>query len=435
MNLDWVEKLPSSWAVRRLRDVAHVQNSNVDKKSHDHEIPVRLCNYTDVYYNEAISEDLDLKPATATRAELDQFGLRAGDVIFTKDSESWNDIAIPAMVPKNLPGVACGYHLTMLRPFASEMEGSFLFRCLQATGVREQFWVGATGVTRYGLGQDVIKSVFVPKPPKSLQTAIANFLDRKTAAIDALIEKKERLIALLAEKRAALIHRAVTKGLDPDFPMKDSGVPWIGEIPAHWTCCQIRRLTRSVDYGTSTGLAQEGKIAVLRMNNIQDGALDLGDLQYLDEIEDKLLLKEGDILFNRTNSWSLVGKAALVETKRGDMSFASYLVRLRFKESLVNSGYLSHLINSPAFLAQARSCAIPSISQANLSASSYMSLYLVVPPLREQVEILGYLTEVLQRNELMSRILEKQIDRLKEYRQALITAAVTGQLDIPEANP
>ena len=147
--MSWTATLPPDWRVCPLRHVAVVQNSNVDKKSYEGDPSVRLCNYTDVYYNETIHSDLELMVATATPVEIEKFGLRAGDVIITKDSESWNDIAVPACVAEDMPGVVCGYHLTMFRPRPDVIIGRFLLRALQASGVRDQLQVAATGVMRF----------------------------------------------------------------------------------------------------------------------------------------------------------------------------------------------------------------------------------------------------------------------------------------------
>ena len=114
-EIEWVHRLPVHWEEKRLRFVADISNSNVDKKAYDDQVSVRLCNYTDVYYNEIIPPELDFMEATASPAEIKKFGLRAGDVIITKDSEDPRDIGIPAFVREDMPVVVCGYHLSIIR--------------------------------------------------------------------------------------------------------------------------------------------------------------------------------------------------------------------------------------------------------------------------------------------------------------------------------
>ena len=208
-GVEWLGEIPTHWKVRRLKSVAVVQLSNVDKKSTEGQPGVRLCNYTDVYYREHVGPDVEFMPATATEEQVRRFSLRAGDVLITKDSEDWTDIAVPAVVTQDLPGVLCGYHLALIRP-DSGCDGAFLSRALAAIGPRDQYQLSANGITRYGLTGNSIRASVLAFPPLAEQHAIAAFLDRETEEIDALIAKKERLIELLQEKR----HRPYKPGCD-----------------------------------------------------------------------------------------------------------------------------------------------------------------------------------------------------------------------------
>ena len=190
-GVEWLVEIPAHWEVRRLKTIASVQLSNVDKKSVEGQESVRLCNYVDVYYNERITGDLDFMAATATAEQVRRFSLHAGDVLITKDSESWTDIAVPAVVAEDLPDVLCGYHLALARP-EGDCDGAFLARAFSAIGPRDQFQVAANGITRFGLGGDAIRTGLFAMPPGQEQGAIASFLDRETARIDALVAKKER---------------------------------------------------------------------------------------------------------------------------------------------------------------------------------------------------------------------------------------------------
>jgi type I restriction enzyme, S subunit len=226
-GIEWLGEIPAHWEVRRLKTISSVQLSNIDKKSVEGQEPVRLCNYVDVYYNERITADLDFMTATATPEQVRRFSLRVGDVVVTKDSESWTDIAVPAVVASDLRDVVCGYHLALVRP-TRDCNGAFLARAFSAIGPRDQFQISANGITRYGIGADAIRTGLFAIPPPNEQGIIAAFLDRETARIDALMAKKEGLIELLQEKRTAVITCAVTKGLHPNIPMKDSGIEWLG---------------------------------------------------------------------------------------------------------------------------------------------------------------------------------------------------------------
>ena len=224
-GVEWLVDVPAHWKVRRLRNLVEMRASNVDKHVRDEEEPVRLCNYVDVYKHERIGLDIDFMPATATADEIDRFKLATGDVLITKDSEDWTDIGVPAVVEGAPDDVLCGYHLALLRPRASIVQGRFLLRALQSRAVASQFHVRANGVTRYGLSHDAIRSVWLPVPPLSEQAAIARFLDHATSRIDRFIRAKQKLFGatqsqagggsgLLSEYRDRLISDIVTGKLD-----------------------------------------------------------------------------------------------------------------------------------------------------------------------------------------------------------------------------
>ena len=213
-GVEWLGEVPVGWEVRKLKHIASVKPSNVDKKTVNGEHPVRLCNYVDVYYNDYITSDLDLMKATASVVEIEKFILREGDILITKDSESWDDIAVPAYVSSDLNDVLCGYHLTQIRPNTSLSNGEYLFRSFYARDINDQFRVAATGVTRYGLGKYWIDNSLFLVPSKDEQRAIAVFLDRETGNIDTLTTKVRESISKLREYRTALISAAVTGKID-----------------------------------------------------------------------------------------------------------------------------------------------------------------------------------------------------------------------------
>ena len=213
-GVEWIGETPAHWEVRRLKSVATVSLSNVDKKSVEGQTKVELCNYVDVYNAETIGADCDFMPATATAEQVCRFSLRKGDVLATKDSETWRDIAVPALVREDLPTVLCGYHLAHIRPISGLCDGAYLSRCLAAARIRDQFQVEANGITRFGLTGASIANAVLPLPPIAEQRSIAVFLDRETAKIDALVAKVQEAIERLKEYRLALISAAVTGNID-----------------------------------------------------------------------------------------------------------------------------------------------------------------------------------------------------------------------------
>jgi type I restriction enzyme S subunit len=212
-GVEWIGRIPEHWEVRRLKTIASVQLSNVDKKSAEGQVPIRLCNYVDVYYNHEIGPGLDFMAATATPDQVRTFSLRAGDVLITKDSESWTDIAVPALVNEDLPDILCGYHLALIRPTAACL-GDFLAHSFSAIGPREQFRVAANGVTRFGLGGDAIREACFAIPPIEEQRIISSYIDRETRHFEALTTRVRDGIARVKELRTALISAAVTGKID-----------------------------------------------------------------------------------------------------------------------------------------------------------------------------------------------------------------------------
>lgn len=181
-----------------LKRVADVWPSNVDKLTVEDEHPVRLVNYTDVYYGDRLHPELDLMNATATPSEIAKFRLQRGDVILTKDSETADDIGISAYVDEASPDMVCGYHLSLVRP--RNAVGRYLHYAISSTHARQQMNVAATGVTRFGLRAESVGALSLWLPPLAEQRAIADYLYAETTRIDALITKKQQLIHLLEER-------------------------------------------------------------------------------------------------------------------------------------------------------------------------------------------------------------------------------------------
>jgi type I restriction enzyme S subunit len=272
--------------------------------------------------------------------------------------------------------------------------------------------------------------IIVPAIPLTEQTQIAAFLDRETAKIDELVAEQRLLMELLKEKRQAVISHAVTQGLNPDGPMKPSGIEWLGDVPEHWEICLLKRAFRSVDYGISDSLDSEGSVAILRMGNIANGKVVTDDLKYINSVAPYLLLQPGDLLYNRTNSLDLIGKVGMfIGNGNAPVSFASYLVRLRTVEKSLPD-YFAYLLNTEGILGLARSNAFVAIGQCNLNPTRYGQITVAIPPRAEQAAIVEYLDTETAKLDTLTAEAQRAIDLLQERRSALISAAVTGQIDV-----
>ncbi|MCX6178338.1 MAG: restriction endonuclease subunit S [Chlorobiales bacterium] len=431
-GVEWIGKIPEHWKVKRLKFVSIVQASNVDKKTIDGEFPVLLCNYSDVYNNFEIDSTLDFMQATATQEEIGKFHLSEGDVIVTKDSETPYDIAVPSYVKESFNNVICGYHLTQIK--SKNMFGKYLFRLFQSTQFNTQFIVRANGVTRFGLPQYVINNSFIVKPPLEEQQAIASFLDRKTAQIDDLIAKKEALLKKLDEKCTVLIIQAVTKGIDPSVSMKDSGVVWLGEIPEHWEVKRLKFVSivqpSNVDKKTS-----DGEFPVLLCNysdvynNFEiDSTLDFMQATATQEEIGKFHLSEGDVIVTKDSETPYdIAVPAYVRESFNDILCGYHLTQIKQKEMF--GKYLFRLFQSTQFNAQFIVRA-NGVTRFGLPQYVINNAFIIKPPLEEQQAIAQYIDKKIAIIDRQKTQITEAIERLKEYRTALVTDAVTGNIQI-----
>ncbi len=415
--------LPKDWRIEKLKFFADVRNSNVDKTVADDEAPVRLCNYTDVYYNDRITTSLEFMKGSATEAEIEKFQLKRDQVIITKDSEGWDDIGIPALVAQDMPNVLCGYHLSVLEP-GVELDGAFLAWLCRSEPLNDQFKLGANGVTRYGLGQYPLKNSYVALPPLETQRRIAQFLDEKTARIDGLIEKKRALLERLAEKRQALITRAVTKGLNPDAPMKPSGIDWLGDIPAHWDLVPFKWRCQVQSGQVDPREEEYADMPLIAPDHIESGTGRLYDISSAEEqgaISGKYFCPKGSVLYSKIRP--ALRKVALYESEclcSADM----YAID---PGAHFERGYLFYFLLTDAFTAYAEleslRVAMPKVNRDALGAFP-----LPAPSLDEQIEISDFCFRTDQEHRAVADQITRSIERLEEYRSALIAAAVTGQI-------
>ena len=429
-EVQWLGHLPSHWKARRLGSIAEMRISNVDKHSKEEELPVRLCNYVDVYKNDHISRDMPFMRATASTEEINRFQLHKHDVLITKDSETWDDIAVPALVTEPADDLISGYHLALLRP-NGDILGPYLFRTLQSRGVAHQFHIAANGVTRYGLTHNGIQSVVLPVPPHDEQAAIVRYLNDADQRIRAYVSAKERLIALLEEERQAVIHQAVTKGLDLNVKLKPSGVEWLGDVPEHWEVRKLKHAcSQKAQYGANIPASEytTSGIRFLRTTDITaDGAV-VGEGVYIPrDLSPECLLNPGDILLTR--SGATIGQSFLYDmNEHGECSFAGYLVRFSpSPEMLPKFVYL--FTTSPGFQNPVQQSAIVSTIE-NVNAEKYANIQMPVPPLHEQTIIVRHLDELTKRVDLAIDLARRQIELIEEYRTRLIADVVTGKMDV-----
>lgn len=425
---DPFNQIPSHWSLKRMRFVADI---NPLQSSHDLDnldevsfIPMECVNE----YGGLVLEFI--KP-------LDEIG--TGYTFFKE-----NDIVVAKITPcfengkgsiaKGLKNqVAFGTTELHVIRVSKEVDKSFLFYLTISDQFRksgEGHMYGAGGQKR--ISDKFIKDYRTPIPPIEEQQSIANFLNQKTAQIDALIEQKEKLLELLAEKRTAIITQAVTKGLNPKVKMKDSGIEWLGEVPEHWSTKRFKFcLSLPFQYGANevAEKSDPDEPRFIRITDLgDDGGLREDTFKSLEyEIAKPFLLDDGDILLAR--SGATVGKTFMYREEWGLACFAGYLIRARLNKRIVAPSFCIRFLNSGIYWSWVNSIFIQATIQ-NISAEKYASLSIPLPPLEEQLKICDYLDSTISKIDGIRNKLMDSVEKLKEYRNSLITSAVTGQINV-----
>lgn len=274
-------------------------------------------------------------------------------------------------------------------------------------------------------------------PPREEQIKIANFLDHETAKIDILIAKQEKLIELLKEKRQAVISHAVTKGLNPNVPMKDSGVEWLGEVPEHWTVIKLKHLTTLFEQGWSPQCdsrpAELNEYGVLKVGCVNNSIFRASENKALPpELEPRLqyLIKKNDLLISRANTKELVGSAAVVDDDYPNLILCDKLYRLRLAENIIPEMVSLYLSISVVREQIELSATGASHSMQNIGQDTIKELFYLLPPIDEAHNILKDVTESNTKFDSLISKAESAIQLMQERRTALISAAVTGKIDV-----
>ena len=421
-------EIPDHWSIKRLKFTSRepIKNgigapSDVD----DPELP-RYVRITDIKSARCLHADTFRSLPTDLAATA---SFTVGDILLASVGATFGKSYLHQ---SDIGPVCYAGYLTKYSP-ASDVESRFASYWTESGAYWGQLnaEVIQSTVQNFSAARYADLALICPSWPE--QENIADFLDRETAKIDALIAKKERLIELLEEKRAALITHAVTRGLNADTPLRNSGIEWLGQIPKHWEVRRLKNLAR-ITYGIGEELdrlALTGTPIISLPNVTIDGRLDLGDtaLTPLREADKReLLLSKGDLLFNwRNGSSDHVGKTARFAAD-GEYTHVSFLLRLKFDQSQCDSRYYQRYLNSlrsTGFFSSTKAGVNNTFNQTELQ-----NLYVVRPPVEEQRAIVDSIEVEIERVIRIISTTGKAIEKLNEYRAALITAAVTGKIDV-----
>jgi type I restriction enzyme S subunit len=426
-GVEWLGQVPETWRVARLKHLLARNDGGVwgDDPSGDGDTIVLRSTEQTVDGHWQID---DPARRVLSKADLAAALLEEGDLLLTKSSGSSQHIGKTSLVDSDIASLQCCYSNFMQRLRVNTyFLPTLAWYFLNNRVARVQFDVLSNSTTGLAnLNGTMIGDVVVPVPPLPEQAAIAAFLDYETAKIDALIAEQQRLIDLLQEKRQAVISHAVAKGLNPDKPMKDSGIEWLGKVPDHWEVRRIGVLFREVNEQGNDDLPI---LSVSIHDGVSDKEMDEGELdRKVTRSDDRTKYKRvaaGDLVYNMMRAWQGAFGTVLVE---GMVSPAYVVARPR---SRIVTAYIEHVLRTPAAIEQMRrhSRGITDF-RLRLYWDEFKNISVPFPPLPEMSDICATIDGMAEQARALEMEAQRAISLLQERRSALISAAVTGQIDV-----
>ena len=423
----WLKDVPDHWSVKRIKNIATYNDEALDEKT-EPDLEIEYVDISSVTLTNGVEKSetmtFEKAPSRARRK------VKHGDVIVSTVRTYLKAIAPINNPPENMI-VSTGF--AVVRPM-DNLHSGFAGYLLQSNGFVGDVVANSVGVSYPAINASDLVRIPAVEPPISEQESIARFLDYKTAQIDALIAKKEALLTKLAEKRTAFISHAVTKGLDPSVPMKDSGVEWQGEIPAHWKAKRLRFLTTMAGGMTpSTGTPEywNGDIPWVSPKDMKRERLNGS----IDNLTEKAVFETGIRLHESERILIVVRGMILAHTFPVAINTVPVTVNQDMKvlSTCLNHEYLAILLSGIQSL-------VLSIVQESahgtkvLRTDMFRNIFLPVPPNEEQAKIVQEVHRFTVQIDEQKKAVQLVIDRLNEYRSALITNAVTGKIDVRNFN-
>ncbi|MGI2025867.1 restriction endonuclease subunit S [Endozoicomonas acroporae] len=393
---------------------------------------MRVANVQDGYLKLNEVSSIEIK-----KEELNRYLLQSGDVLMNEGGDN-DKLGRGAIWQGQIEHCIHQNHVFAVRP--KLVESKWLNWLTQSEYAKFHFYrVAKQSTNLASISSTNIGELPMIVPPEADRLAIINFLDYETAKIDTLIEEQKTLIRLLQEKRQAVISHAVTKGLNPDSPMKDSGVEWLGEVPEHWI---VRRLKHVADLqsGIPKGKDLAGKITIevpmLRVANVQDGYLKLNEVHKIhiepDQLE-RYELKKGDVLMNEGGDNDKLGRGAVWKGEIAPCIHQNHVFAIRPKD--IEPEWLALLTGSSYAKFHFYRVAKQSTNLASISSSNIKETPLVIPPFEERRAIIDHLKILMKKYDAIEAQGQDQVRLLTERRAALISAAITGKIDVRDWTP
>ncbi|MEQ1304425.1 restriction endonuclease subunit S [Acinetobacter radioresistens] len=426
-GVEWLGEIPRHWDSKPLKYLC-TYNDEVLPETTAKDAEIQYIDIGSVSAVDGISkiETMIFKDAPSRARRI----VRDGDVIVSTVRTYLEAIAPINNPPENLI-VSTGF--AVIRP-NQYLYKSFASYCLRAKGFIKEVVARSVGVSYPAINSSDLVNIAIPSIEYVEQVKIANFLDHETAQIDSLIAKQEKLIELLKEKRQAVISHAVTKGLDPNVPMKDSGVAWLGEVPEHW---KIMKLGIAVFMQEGPGLRTwqftDSGTRVICVTNITEDGINFSKLEkfistseYIQSYQ-HFTVNKGDVLLSSSgNSW---GKIATYDDDELVILNTSTIRLNELPSKIIDQNYIRYILSSISTREQL-GLMMTGSCQPNFGPSHLKEVKVMVPPIHEQTKIINAIQEIIVKFDNLINKADKQISLMQERRTALISAAVTGKIDV-----
>ena len=438
-GVEWIGEIPANWETIRLGMLGSFSSSGINKKSKKNERAVKMVNYTDIIRNRKYYPlqrgEKGYMVVTTSDSKLKEHKLVKGDVVFIPSSETHEGLGYSSLIDFEYNDTVYSYHILRYR-FRKKVFHRYKKYFVNHHSILCKFSKERKGTTRQIIGRNVFNSVRVVLPPLKEQKQIVEYLDSKTSLIDSLISKTLLKIELLKEKRTSLMSEAVTKGLNPNVEMKYSGVEWIGEIPANWETIRLGMLGSF----SSSGINKKSKKneRAVKMVNYTDiirnrkyYPLQRGEKGYMVVTTSDSKLKEhklvkGDVVFiPSSETHEGLGYSSLIDFEYNDTVYSYHILRYRFRKKVFHR-YKKYFVNHHSILCKF-SKERKGTTRQIIGRNVFNSVRVVLPPLKEQKQIVEYLDKQTQLMDKTISVEEKKIKLLKEFRQSLISEVVTGK--------
>ena len=426
-GIEWIGEIPKEWNICRLKDVGTLYGGLTGKAGDDFNVEEDDISYmlyipfTNIFNNDSINPN-QLFKVKIEQGEKQNL-VQKGDLLFLMSSEDYDGVGKPAIMEEQVDDLGLNSFCKGLRIYNNNTNSKFLFYLLSSHLHRELVRQEAKGFIRINLRQDRLSCCPIFLPPLPEQQKIANYLDKICGEVDEMIALQEQMIEELKAYKQSVITEAVTKGLNPNVPMKDSGIDWIGEIPENWKVIRIKYLLKERKERSDTGLEEP-----LSMSQ-KYGLIPTKEMDAIPNIASSFvgakLVYRHDLVFNKLKAHLGV----FAESDYDGLVSPDYAVY--YSSGLVDVKYLEYLFKSPQYIAEFIKLSTGvGAGLTRLYTSDLYSIYGIVPPIEIQREIVDYIRQLSSEINTLIAIKQAKIEELKEYKKSVIYEYVTGKKEV-----